>query len=58
MITFAPPAGPILTVNVEEQPTGELSVGAGFSSVDAVVVNQGVVGGTLRRDHLAESSRR
>ena len=32
----------ILTVNVEEQPTGELSVGAGFSSVDAFVVNLGI----------------
>lgn len=32
----------VLTVNVQEQPTGELSVGAGFSSVDAFVVNLGV----------------
>ena len=32
----------ILNVTVEEQPTGELSVGAGFSSVDAFVVNLGI----------------
>lgn len=32
----------ILNVTVEEQPTGELSVGAGFSSVDSFVVNLGI----------------
>jgi len=32
----------VVNVNVEEQPTGELSVGAGFSSVDAFVVNLGI----------------
>ncbi len=32
----------VVTVKVEEQPTGELSVGAGFSSVDSFVVNLGV----------------
>lgn len=32
----------IVNVNVEEQPTGELSVGAGFSSVDAFVLNLGI----------------
>lgn len=32
----------IINVTVEEQPTGELSVGAGFSSVDSFVVNLGV----------------
>jgi outer membrane protein insertion porin family len=32
----------ILNVTVEEQPTGELSVGAGFSSVDSFVLNLGV----------------
>lgn len=32
----------VVQVQVEEQPTGELSVGAGFSSVDAFVVNLGV----------------
>lgn len=32
----------IVNVTVEEQPTGELSVGAGFSSVDSFVVNLGV----------------
>ncbi len=32
----------IVNVTVEEQPTGELSVGAGFSSVDAFVVNLGI----------------
>lgn len=31
-----------LQVQVTEQPTGELSVGAGFSSVDAFVVNLGI----------------
>ncbi|WP_371682921.1 outer membrane protein assembly factor BamA [Brevundimonas sp. MF30-B] len=31
-----------LNVTVTEQPTGELSVGAGFSSVDAFVVNLGI----------------
>ena len=32
----------VVNVNVQEQPTGELSVGAGFSSVDAFVVNVGI----------------
>ena len=32
----------IINVTVEEQPTGELSVGAGFSSVDSFVVNVGI----------------
>jgi len=32
----------VVNVNVQEQPTGELSVGAGFSSVDSFVVNLGV----------------
>lgn len=32
----------IVNVTVQEQPTGELSVGAGFSSVDSFVVNLGV----------------
>ena len=32
----------IVNVTVTEQPTGELSVGAGFSSVDAFVVNLGI----------------
>ena len=32
----------VVNVTVEEQPTGELSVGAGFSSVDSFVVNLGV----------------
>lgn len=32
----------IINVNVSEQPTGELSVGAGFSSVDAFTVNLGI----------------
>ena len=32
----------VVQVAVTEQPTGELSVGAGFSSVDAFVVNLGV----------------
>jgi len=32
----------IVNVNVQEQPTGELSVGAGFSSVDSFVVNLGI----------------
>src|SRR5690606_32882018 len=32
----------ILQVQVQEQPTGELSLGAGFSSVDAFVVDLGV----------------
>ena len=32
----------IVNVAVQEQPTGELSVGAGFSSVDAFVVNIGI----------------
>lgn len=32
----------LVNVNVEEQPTGELSVGAGFSSVDSFVVNLGI----------------
>ncbi len=32
----------VVNVTVQEQPTGELSVGAGFSSVDSFVVNLGV----------------
>ncbi|SFS73265.1 Beta-barrel assembly machine subunit BamA [Brevundimonas viscosa] len=32
----------VVNVRVEEQPTGELSVGAGFSSVDSFVVNLGI----------------
>lgn len=32
----------VVNVNVQEQPTGELSVGAGFSSVDSFVVNLGI----------------
>ncbi len=32
----------IVNVTVQEQPTGELSVGAGFSSVDAFTVNLGI----------------
>lgn len=32
----------VLNVTVTEQPTGELSVGAGFSSVDSFVVNLGI----------------
>lgn len=32
----------VLQVQVEEQPTGELSLGAGFSSVDAFIVDVGV----------------
>lgn len=32
----------VINVNVSEQPTGELSVGAGFSSVDAFTVNLGI----------------
>ncbi|MBX9574363.1 MAG: outer membrane protein assembly factor BamA [Caulobacteraceae bacterium] len=32
----------VVNVKVEEQPTGELSVGAGFSSYDSFVVNLGV----------------
>lgn len=32
----------VVNVTVQEQPTGELSVGAGFSSVDAFVVNLGI----------------
>ncbi|CAN5159204.1 outer membrane protein assembly factor BamA [soil metagenome] len=32
----------VVNVNVQEQPTGELSVGAGFSSVDSFVLNLGV----------------
>lgn len=32
----------VIQVQVKEQPTGELTVGAGFSSVDAFVVNLGV----------------
>lgn len=32
----------VVNVTVQEQPTGELSVGAGFSSVDSFVVNIGV----------------
>ncbi len=32
----------VVNVSVIEQPTGELSVGAGFSSVDAFVINLGI----------------
>lgn len=32
----------VINVNVQEQPTGELSVGAGFSSVDSFTVNLGI----------------
>ena len=32
----------VVNVKVEEQPTGELSVGAGFSSVDSFTVNLGI----------------
>ena len=32
----------VVNFKVEEQPTGELSVGAGFSSVDSFVVNLGI----------------
>jgi outer membrane protein insertion porin family len=32
----------IVNVTVQEQPTGELSVGAGFSSVDSFVLNLGI----------------
>ena len=32
----------VVNVTVQEQPTGELSVGAGFSSVDSFVVNLGI----------------
>lgn len=32
----------VVNVMVEEQPTGELSVGAGFSSVDSFVLNLGI----------------
>lgn len=32
----------VVNVNVTEQPTGELSLGAGFSSVDSFVVNVGI----------------
>jgi len=32
----------VVNVTVQEQPTGELSVGAGFSSVDSFVLNLGV----------------
>jgi outer membrane protein insertion porin family len=38
----AAPDRSTLNVTVEEQPTGELSVGAGFSSVDSFVVNLGI----------------
>jgi len=38
----AAPDRSIVNVTVEEQPTGELSVGAGFSSVDSFVVNLGI----------------
>src|SRR5690606_32972040 len=44
-ITEQPGSAPdrsVLQVAVTEQPTGELSIGAGFSSVDAFVVNLGV----------------
>jgi outer membrane protein insertion porin family len=32
----------VVTVQVTEQPTGELSVGAGFSSVDSFIINLGI----------------
>jgi outer membrane protein insertion porin family len=38
----AAPDRSIVNVTVEEQPTGELSVGAGFSSVDSFVINLGI----------------
>lgn len=38
----AAPDRSVVNVSVEEQPTGELSVGAGFSSVDSFVVNLGI----------------
>ena len=38
----AAPDRSVVNVTVEEQPTGELSVGAGFSSVDSFVVNLGI----------------
>lgn len=44
-ITETPGSAPdrsVLQVAVTEQPTGELSIGAGFSSVDAFVVNLGI----------------
>src|SRR5690606_32998540 len=44
-ITEQPGSAPdrsVVQVAVTEQPTGELSIGAGFSSVDAFVVNLGV----------------
>lgn len=44
-IEEAPGSAPdrsIVNVRVEEQPTGELQVGAGFSSVDSFVVNLGI----------------
>ena len=44
-IEETPGSGPdrtVLQVQVQEQPTGELSFGAGFSSVDAFVIDLGV----------------
>ncbi len=38
----AAPDRSVVNVTVTEQPTGELSVGAGFSSVDSFVVNLGI----------------
>jgi len=38
----AAPDRSVVNVTVQEQPTGELSVGAGFSSVDSFVVNVGI----------------
>ena len=38
----AAPDRSVVNVTVQEQPTGELSVGAGFSSVDSFVVNLGI----------------
>lgn len=44
-ITEAPGSAPdrsVVNVAVQEQPTGELSVGAGFSSYDSFVINLGI----------------
>lgn len=44
-IAEAPGSAPdrsIVNVQIEEQPTGELQVGAGFSSVDSFVLNLGI----------------
>lgn len=44
-ITEAPGSAPdrsVVNVQIEEQPTGELQVGAGFSSVDSFVLNFGI----------------